>query len=88
MQFDRATANVYKSNAYIQFEKIIYLDRYADDNFEELKHRRSQVATWRTELEKCKKQVKKYTTSDVKATMKTINVPYSLIFIVLPTSYS
>jgi hypothetical protein len=66
VQFDRATANVYKSNAYIQFDKMIYLDRYADNNFEELKHRRSQVAAWRTELEKCKKQVNKYTKSNVK----------------------
>jgi hypothetical protein len=64
VQFDRATANVYKSNAYIQLEKTIYLDRYADNNFEELKDRRAQVAEWRNELDKYKKQVDKYTKSD------------------------
>ncbi|KAI8642866.1 hypothetical protein BD408DRAFT_451474 [Parasitella parasitica] len=64
VQFDRATANVYKSNAYIQLEKTIYLDRYADDNFEELRERRSQVAEWRNELENYKGQVAKYTKSD------------------------
>lgn len=64
VQFDRATANVYKSNAYIQLEKTIYLDRYVDDNFEELKDRRAQVAEWRNELNKYKKQVDKYAKSD------------------------
>lgn len=63
MQFDRATANVYKSNAFIQFDKVIYLDRYSDANFEELKEKRSEVASWRSELNKWKKQVTKYTKS-------------------------
>jgi uncharacterized UBP type Zn finger protein len=65
VQFDRATANVYKSNAYIQFDRVIYLDRYADDNFEQLKERRAEVADWRAELEKNKKQVAKYAKSNV-----------------------
>lgn len=60
MQFDRATANVYKSNAFIQFDKVIYLDRYVEDNFEQLRDRRTEVANWRTELEKSKKEVDKY----------------------------
>ncbi|CEP08855.1 hypothetical protein [Parasitella parasitica] len=64
VQFDRTTANVYKSNAYIQLEKTIYLDRYADSNFEELRERRRQVAEWRNELEKYKRQIAKYSKSD------------------------
>ncbi|KAI7888447.1 uncharacterized protein EV154DRAFT_425602 [Mucor mucedo] len=63
VQFDRATANVYKSNAFIQFDKVIYLDRYLDANFEALRERRSEVAIWRSELEKNKKQVSKFTKS-------------------------
>lgn len=51
VQFDRATANVYKSNAYIPFEKVIYLDRYCDENFDTLASRRAQVAGWRKETE-------------------------------------
>lgn len=65
VQFDRATANVYKSNAYIQFDRVIYLDRYADSNFEQLKERRAEVANWRSELEKIRKLVTKYTKSNV-----------------------
>ncbi|KAI8982326.1 hypothetical protein BDF20DRAFT_817902 [Mycotypha africana] len=61
VQFDRATANVYKSNEFIQFDKVIYLDRYADKNFELLKDKRLQVSQWRAELEKNKKLVNKYT---------------------------
>lgn len=64
VQFDRATANVYKSNANIQLEKTIYLDRYADSNFDALRERRKQVAEWRAELDKYKKQVATYSTSD------------------------
>ncbi|KAI9245928.1 hypothetical protein EDC94DRAFT_529888 [Helicostylum pulchrum] len=60
VQFDRATAEVYKSNAFIQFDKVIYLDRYVEDNFEQLRDRRTEVANWRTELEKSKKEVNKY----------------------------
>ncbi|KAI9342437.1 hypothetical protein BD770DRAFT_329830 [Pilaira anomala] len=69
VQFDRATANVYKSNVFIQFDKVIYLDRYAQDNFEQLRERRNEVADWRLELEKSKKQVDKY------RKFKNINLP-------------
>ncbi|KAI7905711.1 uncharacterized protein BX663DRAFT_500635 [Cokeromyces recurvatus] len=65
VQFDRATANIYKSNAYIQFYKTIYLDRYADENFEALKERRAEVALWRMEMEKYERQVAKYTKSEI-----------------------
>ncbi|GAN04328.1 hypothetical protein MAM1_0060c03788 [Mucor ambiguus] len=65
VQFDRATANVYKSNANIQLEKTIFLDRYADTNFDTLKERRKQVAEWRTELDKYKKQVTAYSKSGI-----------------------
>ncbi|KAI8366547.1 hypothetical protein BD560DRAFT_400644 [Blakeslea trispora] len=65
VQFDRATANVYKSNAYVQFDKTIYLDRYIEDNFEELKEKRAQVAAWRTELETVSQEVKKLTHSNI-----------------------
>lgn len=39
---------------------MIYLDRYVEDNFEQLRDRRTEVANWRTELEKSKKEVNKY----------------------------
>ncbi|OBZ83177.1 Ubiquitin carboxyl-terminal hydrolase 2 [Choanephora cucurbitarum] len=65
VQFDRATVNVYKSNAYVQFDKTIYLDRYIEDNFEELKDKRAQVAAWRAELDTVTQEVKKYTHSDI-----------------------
>lgn len=51
VQFDRTTANVYKSNAYIPFDKVIYLDRYCEENFDVLANRRTQVADWRKEME-------------------------------------
>lgn len=54
---------MYKSNAFIQFDKEIYLDRYSEANFETLRERRSEVAIWRSELEKNKKLVFKYTKS-------------------------
>lgn len=60
VQFDRATVNVYKSNAYIQFDKIIYLDRYVDENFEKLKDKRLEVKEWKKEYEALKQQVDKY----------------------------
>ncbi|KAL9537356.1 hypothetical protein MBANPS3_011848 [Mucor bainieri] len=61
VQFDRATFRPFKSNAYIQLEKTIYLDRYADANFVALAEKRQQVAAWRAELATYKEQVNKYT---------------------------
>lgn len=57
--------NVYKSNAYIQFDKIIYLDRYVDENFEKLKEKRLGVKEWKKEYEELKQQVDKYKKSKV-----------------------
>jgi peptidoglycan hydrolase CwlO-like protein len=57
--------NVYKSNAYIQFDKIIYLDRYVDENFEKLKDKRLEVKEWKKEYEALKQQVDKYKKSKV-----------------------
>ncbi|KAG9298861.1 hypothetical protein G9A89_015882 [Geosiphon pyriformis] len=43
VQFDRTTANVYKSNAYIRFDKVIYLDRYLDE-YREIRRERRKIA--------------------------------------------
>ncbi|ORY98657.1 hypothetical protein BCR43DRAFT_487914 [Syncephalastrum racemosum] len=51
VQFDRQTANVYKSNAFVQFDKRIYLDRYCENNFDRLARRREEVAAWRREIQ-------------------------------------
>ncbi|KAI8066868.1 hypothetical protein BC940DRAFT_301744 [Gongronella butleri] len=53
VHFDRATANVYKSNAFIEFDKEIYLDRYCDAHFDSLAPRREKVAAWRARLAQC-----------------------------------
>ncbi|CAO3672854.1 unnamed protein product [Rhizopus stolonifer] len=63
VQFDRATVNIYKSNAYIQFDKTIYLDRYVDENFEKLKDRRLEAKEWKREYEHHEQQVNKYKSS-------------------------
>ncbi|KAI9251350.1 hypothetical protein BDA99DRAFT_521635 [Phascolomyces articulosus] len=61
VQFDRTTVNVYKSNAFVQFEKMIYLDRYCENNFEQLAERRIQVSSWRKELESNQEVIRKLT---------------------------
>ncbi|KAI8336791.1 hypothetical protein BC941DRAFT_514209 [Chlamydoabsidia padenii] len=58
VQFDRATSQVYKSNAFVQFDKIIYLDRYLDSNFQALAPRREKVALWAKELAQCRENIK------------------------------
>ncbi|ORZ20562.1 hypothetical protein BCR42DRAFT_489060 [Absidia repens] len=59
VQFDRATSQVYKSNAFVQFDKTIYLDRYLDSNFESLAPRREKVASWAKQLEQYRDNIKK-----------------------------
>ncbi|KAI9248622.1 hypothetical protein BY458DRAFT_445771 [Sporodiniella umbellata] len=63
VQFDRATVNIYKSNAYVQFDKTIYLDRYLDENFESLKDKRLETKKWKSEYQSYKKQLSKYRNS-------------------------
>ncbi|KAG2225679.1 hypothetical protein INT45_012151 [Circinella minor] len=65
VQFDRTTANVYKSNAFVQFDKMIYLDRYCENNFEKLASRRIQVSSWRKELESNRDIINKLTDTKV-----------------------
>ncbi|KAG0183416.1 ubiquitin-specific protease ubp2 [Apophysomyces sp. BC1021] len=61
VQFDRATVNVYKSNSFVQFDKIIYLDRYCGNNFEALADRRAQVTAWRKEIESNNRSIEQLT---------------------------
>ncbi|KAI8147774.1 hypothetical protein BJV82DRAFT_664137 [Fennellomyces sp. T-0311] len=61
VQFDRTTVNVYKSNAFVQFDKMIYLDRYCECNFDKLADRRIQVSAWRKELDVHKQTIHKLT---------------------------
>ncbi|KAL9537940.1 hypothetical protein MBANPS3_011331 [Mucor bainieri] len=60
VQFDRATSKPFKSNAYIQLEKTIYLDRYVDANFVALTEKRQQVAERRAELATYKETKQRY----------------------------
>ncbi|KAI9496046.1 hypothetical protein BDB00DRAFT_927094 [Zychaea mexicana] len=61
VQFDRTTVNVYKSNAFVKFDKMLYLDRYCEYNFEQLAVRRTQVTGWRKELESNQSVIHKLT---------------------------
>ncbi|RUS29683.1 hypothetical protein BC938DRAFT_480368 [Jimgerdemannia flammicorona] len=57
VQFDRTTANVYKSNAFLRFDKSIYLDRYLASNHADLKGRRAEGREWRKEMDAAKARV-------------------------------
>ncbi|GAB5586731.1 ubiquitin-specific protease ubp2 [Umbelopsis nana] len=57
VQFDRSSARVYKSNAFVQFDETIYLDRYLDRNFEILADRRKRVTESRKQLEAYKADI-------------------------------
>lgn len=59
VQFDRTQNRVYKSNAYVKFDEIIYMDRYLDKNHEILKSKKDQVANWRQELGALEEQLKR-----------------------------
>ncbi|KAI7873880.1 cysteine proteinase, partial [Lichtheimia hyalospora FSU 10163] len=61
VQFDRETSNVYKSNAFIKLEKVIYLDRYSESNCEALAGRRAEVAAWQKEVESNKEIIQQLT---------------------------
>lgn len=65
MQFDRETSNVYKSNAFIKLEKVIYLDRYSESNCEALAGRRAEVAAWQKEVESNKEIIQQLTENKV-----------------------
>lgn len=63
----------------MQFEKVIYLDRYLDENFTELKDKRNEVAQWRSELDKHKKAVDKYSKPSVSSPALRIHLTVWLI---------
>jgi len=60
VQFDRSTSNVYKSNAYLRFDKVIYLDRYLDKNYDLLKQKRVEAHNWKQEIDKLQAKLKEY----------------------------
>ncbi|KAI8081488.1 uncharacterized protein BX664DRAFT_340513 [Halteromyces radiatus] len=57
VQFNRVTSQVYKSHAFVQFDKTIYLDRYLDSNFETLASRRANVVHWQKKLMQCRRTI-------------------------------
>ncbi|KAG2187037.1 hypothetical protein INT44_003265, partial [Umbelopsis vinacea] len=61
VQFDRRSARVYKSNAFVQFDETIYLDRYLDSNFETLADRRKRVTECRKEIDTYKADITELT---------------------------
>ncbi|CAJ0754873.1 5521_t:CDS:10, partial [Entrophospora sp. SA101] len=58
VQFDRSTSNVYKSNAFLRFDKVIYLDRYLDKNGDLLRQRRLQANSWKMEIDRLQTTLK------------------------------
>ncbi|RIA97236.1 hypothetical protein C1645_814311 [Glomus cerebriforme] len=60
VQFDRSTSNIYKSNAFLRFDKVIYLDRYLDKNYELLKQRRHDAHNWKQDIDRLQAELKDY----------------------------
>lgn len=56
---------MYKSNAFVQFDNIIYLDRYLDSNFEALADRRKRVTASRKQLDTYKAEIAELTNNKV-----------------------
>lgn len=56
VQFDRVLNQPFKSNALLQFDETIYMDRYLNSDDPELKQKRREVYDWRTQLAKLKKR--------------------------------
>lgn len=65
VQFDRRSARVYKSNAFVQFDETIYLDRYLDSNFDTLADRRKRVTECRKEIDTYKADITELTDNKV-----------------------
>ncbi|OZJ05178.1 hypothetical protein BZG36_02206 [Bifiguratus adelaidae] len=63
-KYDRATQNVYKSNAFLKLEKSIFLDRYLASNHEGLADRRKEVEAMKTQREKCQNIIQQYVTNN------------------------
>ncbi|ORZ15741.1 hypothetical protein BCR42DRAFT_451680 [Absidia repens] len=74
-QFDRSTCQVYKSNAFIQFDKTIYLDRYLDSTFHALAPRREKVATLRSHLAQCQQDIKNQSIKVDSIASETVKLP-------------
>lgn len=66
MQFDRSTSNIYKSNAFLRFDKVIYLDRYLDKNYELLKQRRQEAHNWKQDIDRLQAELNDYEQDKVK----------------------
>ncbi|RHZ86596.1 hypothetical protein Glove_48g70 [Diversispora epigaea] len=60
VQFDRSTSNIYKSNAYLRFEKAIYLDRYLDKNREILRNLIKEAHERRQEIDTLQEELKEF----------------------------
>jgi hypothetical protein len=65
VQFNRETADIYKSNSYLKLERSIYLDRYLLENEEKLWQIHNQVHSWRTEFDKLQEVKRKLSPSSV-----------------------
>ncbi|CAO3582816.1 unnamed protein product [Absidia cylindrospora] len=74
-QFDRSTCQVYKSNAFIQFDKTIYLDRYLDSTFHALAPRREKVAILRNHLAQCQQNIKNQSIKVDSIASEPVNLP-------------
>ncbi|KAJ3322272.1 ubiquitin-specific protease ubp2 [Boothiomyces sp. JEL0866] len=52
VQYDRSTNRTVKSNSYLSYDKIIYLDRYLDKNQEIVTQKRKQIEIINSEIDK------------------------------------
>ncbi|CAI2169084.1 20432_t:CDS:10, partial [Funneliformis geosporum] len=73
VQFDRSTSNIYKSNAYLRFDKVIYLDRYLEKNYDLLKQKRNEAHIWRQDIDKMQEELKDYE-HDKKTALSTVDL--------------
>ncbi|CAG8569018.1 15047_t:CDS:10, partial [Acaulospora morrowiae] len=73
VQFDRSTSNIYKSNAYLRFEEVIYLDRYLDRNRGFLRERIAEARSWKQEIDSLQEELKEIS-CDKKSSLSTIDL--------------
>ncbi|ORX93747.1 cysteine proteinase [Basidiobolus meristosporus CBS 931.73] len=60
VQFDRTTSNVFKSNAYLHFEKRIYMDRYLAENSGHLEVQKQAYRALKAEITRHQNTINHY----------------------------
>lgn len=66
VQFDRVQGRAYKSNALLQFDETVYLDRYLEcEDDPSMAQKRREVSDWRIEARRLKSRLAKLTVRSV-----------------------